>query len=175
MRKLIFLFVLKVCVSTLWAMEIEQQLAVGNKTFRIIDLARLPDDQKIALSDMSNPPCILGLCGVTNKVVTSENLQKLRNMPKYITEGMIVSRCSREKIYQDNRLSYCANGTICCCIAGLCGASWVWMFTKCNMSTNAFAALFGGFLGVSATPCMTCVIYTGSELCCCRDVREVKL
>ncbi|HLC06696.1 MAG TPA: hypothetical protein VJJ26_00780 [Candidatus Babeliales bacterium] len=176
MKKLALLFMLNISIVSCYAMEVEYQVAVGNKTFGKNDFKNLSGEQKDDLIAMSKPPCILGLCGVNNKVLTPENVEKLRNMPVHIKKDMATARCSTcDRVYNDQRVSYCTNGTMCCGAIGICGTGWVWTFIKCNMSTRALAALSGGCLGVSAIPCMVCGIYTGAELCCCRDIREVKL
>jgi hypothetical protein len=150
-------------------------LVVGNKVFDVQGLIKLSKKQRTDLIDMGNPSCVLGLCGINNKVVMPHNLDTLRGMPKSIKRNMNIGRCSYDRIVNDQRVSYCSDGTLCTGISGLGGTSFLWIATGCNMSNGVLGGLFGGWLGCLLCPSVVCVTYSGVELCCCRDIHEVKL
>lgn len=154
------------------AAEIECQISVGNKVFGNGDLKKLTEQQKNDLVEMGNPSCCLRLVGINNSVLTPLNIDKLKGMPKSIKKGMIIQRCSYDKIVDDTRIDCCAKATTCCAVAAPFVEGLAWISAGCNISSGALWGLVFVWAGAVATPCAVCTVYSCCEVCCGKNVRE---
>jgi len=154
------------------AAEMECLVRVGNKMFGNGDLKKLTEQQKTDLIAMSNPPCCLRLVGINNSVLTPLGVDKLRSMPKSIKRGLVVQRCSYDKIVDDTRVGSCADATTCCAVAAPFVEGLVWISAGCSISSGALWGLFFGWAGAVSAPCAACTVYSCCEVCCGKNVRE---
>lgn len=142
---------------------------IGNKTFRKFDLQDFSEQEIDDLVEISESSCCLS-CGALSPYY----FDKLRSMRPSIKQGMIVQRCSYDKIIDDRRVERCSDATTCCAIAAPFALGCGWISFGCKMSKVVLLGLVCGWAGAVSLPCSICTAYTCCQVCCCKSIREEK-
>ena len=142
---------------------------IGNKTFDKSDLQDFKEQEIDDLIEISSSSCCL-----SSGALSPYYFDKLRGMRTSIKQGMIIQRCSYDKIIDDNRVDYCTKATTCCAVVAPFVEALGWMSFGCNMSKAVLWWLACGWAGAAAAPCAVCCGYTCCEVCCGKSVCEEK-
>jgi hypothetical protein len=172
MKKLSIIF-LALYTFLSYSSEIEHKLekhcpfVIGNKTFHKSDLQNLPEHEVEGLIEISKSPCCL-----SGGALSPYYFDKLRGMRAAIKQGIVVQRCSYDKIVDDTRVERCTKATTCCAVATPFVEGLGWISFGCNISKAVLCGLVCGWACAVAAPCTVCSLYTCCEVCCGKSIRE---